>query len=88
MAARARGEVTGKKLSTGLVGVTMTEKDDHDPDCLSVAQFCKRNNISIKFFYKRPDLMPPSFLLGARRLITREANENWRRERNKEAVAG
>src|SRR5262245_41947121 len=56
-----------------------------DADCLSVAEFCRRNGISKPFFYKLRDkgqgLTPEEFRLGSRVLITREAAEKWRRER-------
>jgi hypothetical protein len=55
--------------------------DDDELDCLSVEQFCDRNGFSVKAFYKHFAMMPPSFLVGSRRLITRENNERWRRER-------
>ena len=32
-------------------------------------------------FYKRPDLMPDTFNIGKRRLISREAAARWRAER-------
>ena len=32
-------------------------------------------------FYKRPDLMPDTFSIGKRRLISREAAARWRAER-------
>lgn len=55
-------------------------------DCLSVDEFCRRNSLSTQYFYKAPDEMPPSFRLGARRLITREAAERWRQARDAEAA--
>ncbi|HET9534527.1 MAG TPA: hypothetical protein VFP43_04165 [Mesorhizobium sp.] len=55
-------------------------------DCLSVDEFCRRNSLSTQYFYKAPEEMPPSFRLGARRLITREAAERWRLARDAEAA--
>jgi hypothetical protein len=54
-----------------------------DADAFSVAEFCRRNRISVQLFYKlKPQgLMPPTFRLGARVLISREAAAAWRRER-------
>jgi hypothetical protein len=53
-----------------------------DVDCLSVAEFCRRNGISKPFYYKLRDqgLTPDEIRLGARVLITREAAEQWRRD--------
>ena len=52
-----------------------------NPDCYSIEEWCRRNGISIQLFYKRPELMPKTFWLGARRLISREANADWRAQR-------
>jgi hypothetical protein len=59
---------------------------DSMPDCLSVAEFCRRNSLSVQYFYKCPDQMPDSFRLGARRLITREAADRWRMARDAQAA--
>jgi hypothetical protein len=56
------------------------------PDCLSIADFCRRNSLSVQYFYKCPDQMPNSFRLGARRLITRESAERWRLARDTQAA--
>jgi hypothetical protein len=52
-----------------------------DVDCLSVAEFCRRNSISKPFYFKlrAQGLGPKEIRLGARVLITREAAEKWRR---------
>jgi hypothetical protein len=54
-----------------------------DADAFSVTEFCRRNRISVQLFYKlKPQgLMPPTFRLGARVLISRETAAAWRRER-------
>jgi hypothetical protein len=54
-----------------------------DADVFSVSEFCRRNRISVQLFYKlKPlGLMPKTFRLGARVLISREAAAAWRRER-------
>ena len=59
---------------------------DLTPDCLSIAEFCRRNSLSVQYFYKCPDQMPDSFRLGARRLITREAADRWRMARDAQAA--
>jgi hypothetical protein len=56
------------------------------PDCLSIAEFCRRNSLSVQMFYKSPGEMPDTFRLGARRLITREAAARWRMARDAQAA--
>jgi hypothetical protein len=69
----ARPEVTGKKL----------DEVAGEADAYTIAEFCKRHRISHQLFYKlKPQgLMPVTFRLGARVLISREAAAQWRRER-------
>lgn len=55
-------------------------------DCLSIAEFCRRNSMSVQMFYKTPGQMPETFRLGTRRLITREAAARWRLARDAEAA--
>jgi hypothetical protein len=52
-------------------------------DAFSVEEFCARHRISPQLFYKMKPLglMPLSFKVGTRVLISREAAEAWRRER-------
>jgi hypothetical protein len=52
-------------------------------DAFSIHEFCRRNRISVQLFYKlKPQgLMPSTFRLGTRVLISREAATAWRRER-------
>jgi len=52
-----------------------------EPEAYSVEEFCRKHRISIQVFYKRPDLMPDSFYVGTRRLISVETAARWRRER-------
>jgi hypothetical protein len=52
-----------------------------DADAFTIEEFCRRNRLSVQMFYKRPDLMPRTFSIGKRRLISREAAAAWRRER-------
>ena len=71
----ARGEVTGRKSSHGNAA---------DPaDAYSVNEFCARHRISPQLFYKLKPLclMPATFRVGTRVLISREAATTWRRER-------
>jgi hypothetical protein len=59
--------------------------DDGDVDAYSIATFCRRNDISKPFYFKlrAKGLGPKEIRLGARVLITKEAAEQWRRERAK-----
>ena len=70
---------TAAKRPAGDVDVT--------PDCLSIAEFCRRNSLSVQMFYKTPEEMPDTFRLGARRLITREAAARWRLAKDAEAAS-
>ena len=56
-----------------------------EPDAYSVEEFCRKHRISIQVFYKRPDLMPASFYVGTRRLISVESAARWRRKREQTA---
>jgi hypothetical protein len=71
----ARARITGRNV--------VSDVAIDDADAFSVAEFCRRNRISVQLFYKlKPQgLMPPTFRLGARVLISREAAAAWRRER-------
>jgi hypothetical protein len=71
----ARPEVTGRKT-------TLLDVAD-DADAYSVDEFCARHRISSQLFYKlKPQgLMPVTFNVGTRVLISREAAAAWRRER-------
>jgi hypothetical protein len=52
-------------------------------DALSIVEFCRRNGISTALYFKinREGLGPSLMRVGRRTLITREAAEEWRRER-------
>jgi hypothetical protein len=66
-------EVTGRKSAD-----TASEAD-----AFTIAEFCRRHRISHQLFYKlKPKgLMPVTFRLGARVLISKEAAAAWRAER-------
>jgi hypothetical protein len=68
-------EVTGKKTTAD------------DADAFSIAEFCRRHRISIQAFYKYRHLMPATFNVGVRRLISREAAAAWRHARETAAAA-
>jgi hypothetical protein len=72
----ARPEVTGRKM-----GPARHEPVLDDADAYSVEEFCRRHRLSVQIFYKYPELMPDSFYVGSRRLISREAAQRWRAER-------
>ncbi len=59
---------------------------DH-ADAYSVDEFCARHRISPQLFYKlKPQgLMPVTFNVGTRVLISREAADAWRRARENAA---
>ena len=71
----ARPEVTSRKPFNAT---------DH-ADAYSVGEFCARHRISQQLFYKlKPQgLMPVTFNVGTRVLISREAAEAWRRDKQK-----
>ena len=54
-----------------------------DADAYSVGEFCARHRISQQLFYKlKPQgLMPVTFNVGTRVLISREAADAWRRDK-------
>ncbi|TYO61904.1 hypothetical protein FXV83_35685 [Bradyrhizobium hipponense] len=67
-----RGESTGRKFAGGA--------DDSDLDAYSIGQFCARHGLSVQSFYKfkAQGLMPETFRVGVRVLISREAAKRWR----------
>jgi hypothetical protein len=76
-------EVAARKKTT-----TTTTVDVDEVDAFTVEEFCRRHRISVKMFYKRPDLMPDSFSVGTRRLIGREAAAAWRKANSKPLQKG
>lgn len=70
----ARPEITGRKSS---------QRTADNPDAYSIDEFCSRHRISTQLFYKlKPlGLMPVTFNVGSRVLISREAAAAWRRAR-------
>ncbi len=73
-----RAQITSRKTTSDVVD---------DIDAYSITEFCRRNRISVQLFYKlKPQgLMPSTFRLGARVLISKEAAAAWRRERENAA---
>lgn len=66
----ALSQVTGPKSS--------------DVDAFSVADFCRRHGFSVQLFYKEKQkgLMPATFRVGTRVLISRESAAEWRARQN------
>jgi hypothetical protein len=89
----ARPEVTGRKMAATSAAATPALARGppvyalDDADAYTIDEFCKRHRISVPMFYKRPDLMPRTFNIGKRRLISREAAARWRAEREAASVA-
>jgi hypothetical protein len=77
----ARLEVTGRKP-------IQANTADH-ADAYSIDEFCARHRISPQLFYKlKPqNLMPVTFNVGSRVLISREAAAAWRHAREQESQA-
>ncbi|WP_025037035.1 hypothetical protein [Bradyrhizobium sp. DOA9] len=73
----ARPEVTGRKAHPH------HQFNMLDPDAFSIGEFCSRHRISPQLFYKlKPQgLMPATFKVGNRVLISRESAAAWRRAR-------
>jgi len=65
-----RPEVTSRKMAAA-----------EDVDAFSVAEFCRRNGISVQLYYKMREHMPPTFRVGGRVLISKDAAAAWRRQR-------
>jgi hypothetical protein len=76
----ARPEVTGRRMELPAAL--------DDGDAYSVEEFCRRHRISVQLFYKFKDDMPRTFNVGKRVLISREAADRWRRERETASAAG
>ncbi|WBL76026.1 hypothetical protein I3J27_23685 [Bradyrhizobium xenonodulans] len=76
-----RPEITARKLNHPTSAI--------EPDALSIDEFCARHRISRRLFYKLKSegLMPVTFKLGTRVLISREAAAAWRRALEADATA-
>jgi len=62
---------------------------DQDYDALSIDEFCDRHRISRGTWYNllKANKAPRFITVGSRRYISREAAEEWRREREAAAPA-
>ena len=60
---------------------------DNAVDAFSIEAFCRRHFISIQLFYKMKSEMPPTFKIGKRVLISKEAADAWRRKREAASAA-
>jgi hypothetical protein len=61
---------------------------DAGVQALSISQFCARNNISRSFFYKlkKRGKAPRTMDVDRRRIISPEAERDWRLERERDAA--
>jgi hypothetical protein len=61
---------------------------DAGGQALSISQFCARNNISRGFFYKlkKSGKAPRIMKIDGRRIISPEAERDWRVERERDGV--
>jgi hypothetical protein len=61
---------------------------DAGGQALSISQFCARNNISRSFFYKLKKLgkAPRTMDVEGRRIISPDAERDWRLERERDAA--
>ena len=62
---------------------------DHDQDAYSIDQFCMRHGFCRSVYYKQKAAGkgPREMQVGARKIISKEAAADWRREREAEAQA-
>lgn len=72
----ARREVTARK----------PHDEGDDADAYTIEEFCRRHRISTQLYYKNRKEMPVSFTIGTRRLISKEAAAEWRREQTLKAT--
>jgi hypothetical protein len=56
---------------------------DYEHDAISIPEFCRRHQISVGMYFKiaREGIGPRVMKVGKRTIISREAAEAWRRER-------
>jgi hypothetical protein len=61
---------------------------DAGGQALSISQFCARNNISRSFFYKlkKRGKAPRTMNVDGRRIISPDAERDWRLERERDAA--
>lgn len=97
----ARAEVTGRKPRAtqdrpkrktrrrDFESSTRQRPPSHGPPlALSIAEFCRAHSISERMYFKlrAQGLGPVEMAVGTRRLISLEAAEQWRREREASAA--
>jgi hypothetical protein len=78
----------------GVTGRRFKRPDEIEPaelddlDAYSIGEFCRRHRMSVPMFYKMrlQGLMPITFHVGTRRLISIEAARLWRAERERVAA--
>lgn len=74
-----RPEVTGRRFAS--------DCEPEGYDAYSLAEFARRNSISLSGVYQalREGWGPETFFVGKRQLVSREAGDRWRRERERAA---
>jgi hypothetical protein len=86
----ARPEVTGKKTTTEAASAATAKPPPirGPPLAMSIREFCAQHSISEDMFYKmqREGWGPTVMHVGSRTLISHEAAEKWRREREAAAT--
>jgi hypothetical protein len=82
-----RAEVAALKLQVARL-LRLLGQADAGGQALSISQFCARNNISRSFFYKlkQRGKAPRTMDVEGRRIISPEAERDWRLERERDAA--
>jgi hypothetical protein len=77
---------TLKRQLAGLL--RLLDQIDAGGQALSISQFCARNNISRSFFYKlkKRRKAPRMMEVDGRRIISPDAERDWRLERERDAA--
>jgi hypothetical protein len=62
---------------------------DEESDAASIPTFCRRHGISVAGYYnmRAEGKGPREAAVGKRKIITKEASADWRKEREAEAAA-
>ena len=92
----ARREVTGRKQLTNFIERDSRSRDPDDDEppppprlAVSILEFCDAFSISEGMYYKlkKQGLGPREMKVGTRTLISMEAADEWRRERERSTAA-
>jgi hypothetical protein len=81
----ARPEITGRRVAgCDAHQASPQARTPHgEADAFTIEEFCQRHRISLQFYYKlrQRGLTPREIRVGSCVLVSREAAEQWRRER-------